>query len=142
MAENASQNGALTPRQAAFVAALLTHRRIKRAAAAVGVSERQAHRMLKLPSVQAAIAAGNDLVLSEAVAFGVSGLTRMLVVLRSIAVDTDQPPSVRVGACRAFIDGTERLREQHELTQRVAYLESRVGVANEPSPQTNAVRKR
>jgi len=140
MTANDNPNDALRPKEAAFVAALLTHRQVKRAAASIRLSESQAHRLLEKPSVKAAIAAGNDLVLSEAVAIGVSGLTRMLVVLRSIAVDTGQPPSVRVAACRAFIDGTQRLREQAELTERVACLESRL--ANEPVRQTAPARKR
>ena len=113
----------LTPKQAAFIAALLSSPNITMAAAAAGVAESTARRWRHLPHFQEALKAAQDEVFSDAL--------NSLKLLASDAVDALRsnlsgelvPAAVQVRAAQIILSLGIELHEVEELRQKVAELD-------------------
>lgn len=92
----------LTPKQAQFVALLLSGLPIKVCAKQVGVSERTAHTWLSLTQIKQELAAGTESILASArLRADVLG-AQAVSVLATLMLSSDVPPQVRVTAARAL----------------------------------------
>lgn len=122
----------LSPRQRRFVAAMLTARTVREAAAAVGVTERTGLKYLANPAVKRALGQALDDALGQATRQVVKAMTGALDTLEEIHQDPDAPTGARVSAARAILDAGPKLREALDLAERVTALEqSLVGGASE-----------
>lgn len=122
----------LRPRQRRFVAAMLTARTVREAAAAVGVTERTGLKYLANPAVKRALGQALDDALGQATRQVVKAMTGALDTLEEIHQDLDAPAGSRVSAARAILDAGPKLREALDLAERVTALEqSLVGGASE-----------
>ncbi len=114
----------LTPKQRAFVRALLTERDTRAAARAVGIGETTAYRWLRAPHVRAAIFETEGAALEAA--------TRGLLRLASEAVNTldaamsDQEAATgaRIRAADIVLARLLQLRELVQIEARVTALET------------------
>ena len=120
-----ANDGKLTPKQRAFVRALLTERDTRAAAAACGIAERTAYRWIKRDDVQRALLSAEGEMLST--------VTRSLLQLASEAVNTLQEAmggaekaSTKVRAANIVLSRLLQLRELVELERRVSELEEKV----------------
>lgn len=121
----------LTALKQRFVSALLVHNTIADAAAALGISERTAHRYMKDAAVRAALFSAQQELLRAAAQRALSEVTRALEVLAEIACSPAVPPPSRVAAAKAILDAATRLYDVASLSERVQALEERVlGVLN------------
>ena len=113
----------LTPKQRAFVRALLTERDTRAAARAVGIGETTAWRWLKADAIRAAIL--------EAEAGALAETTRGLLRLSGDAVNTlddamsdgGAPTGARIRAADVVLARLLQLRELVTLEERVSALE-------------------
>ena len=122
----------LTALKQRFVSALLVHNTIADAAAALGISERTAHRYMKDAAVRAALFSAQQEVLRAACQRALQETMRALSVLVDIASDAMAPAAARVSAARTIIDAATKLYDVANLTERVRALEQKVaGVLNE-----------
>lgn len=121
-----AENDRLPPRQQRVIAALLTNATIGAAATAGGVSETTIRRYLREDAFKAALRAAQD----EAVATAVSRLAgeaaAAVQTLATIHKDREVPAAVRVQAARGLLAELLRIREQHDLTERLGRLEEKL----------------
>ncbi len=121
-----ADSGRLTPKQRAFVRALLTERDTRGAAKAAGIAERTAYRWVGLPEVQAAILDAEGDALEE--------VTRGLLRLGADAVQTlgdamgdeDAATGARVRAADIVLSRLLQLRELVTHEERIRALEERL----------------
>jgi transcriptional regulator with PAS, ATPase and Fis domain len=113
----------LSPRQRRFVAAMLTARTVREAAATVGVTERTGLKYLANPAVKRALGQALDDALGQATRQVVKAMTGALETLKEIHQDPGAPTGARVSAARAILDAGPKLREALELAERVTALE-------------------
>jgi len=113
----------LTPKQRAFIRALLTERDTRAAARAVGIGETTAYRWLKSDAIRAAIL--------DAEADALDAATRGLLRLSAEAVNTldnamsdaEAPTGAKVRAADVVLARLLQLRELVTLEDRVTALE-------------------
>ncbi len=119
-----AENGSLTPKQHAALAALVhpANRTIGAAAEAAGVPERTLYRWLEAPEFVTALEAAQ--------AAAVGGAVRTLAALATEAAGTlgellgaGYAPSVRLRAATAILEDVLRLREHLEFEERLRKLE-------------------
>ena len=115
----------LSPRQAAFVATLVSGASKQEAAARAGVSERCGRRWLGMPQVKQALAAAVDEALAGATRRTVAAMGEALHTLEEISSDREQPAAARVSAAGRILESGPKLRDAFELAARVAELEAR-----------------
>jgi len=106
-----------------FVAAMLAHPTIEQAAAAAGISESTAYRLLKREDVRLALAEGRREVMR-------ASLTRLQAALGT-ALDTlernmgpEAPAAVQVRAAATVLESALRAAELMDLDERLARLEA------------------
>ena len=117
------------PKDAELAAELARGRSYRDAGAAVGLSAATVARRMARPSFAAAVRDARDRFMAEALASAVSSASAAVAVLRDIAENTRVPPGVRVRAAIGLLQTAIKLREQYDLTERVAALET---AANTP----------
>lgn len=139
MSEQNAQSGiqrqkaeGLTPRQAAYVAQRLAGLSQTACADKIGISTRTARIWEKLPAVEQALRAGQDELISEATTTATALLRPALIQLMAVGNDPDAPTSARVSALRSVADLALKLREFHDLVERVAALEGQQDRADGP----------
>jgi hypothetical protein len=117
----------------ALLLALACGATVESAAAKAGVTPRTAHRRLKDPAFQKRLREMKDEMLKRN--------SSMLTALNGEAIKTlaslqerGTPPSVRLGAARAVIELSARLRESAELHERITALEQQVEVNQSQAP--------
>lgn len=120
------KEAAITPRQARFVAALLTCPTIEAAAAAAGITSRTGRNYLAAPDVRRALSAALDDAMGQATRRAVQAMTGALQTLEEVHTDGEAPTAARVSAARAILEAGPRLREALDLAERVAELEERI----------------
>ncbi len=92
-----------------------------------GISERTVYRRLRDAKFQRKIqSVRDDMIQRSAGQLTASALEAGKTLLALLANTT--PPAVRLGAARAILEIGIRVREAAELAQRVADLESRIGL--------------
>lgn len=116
-------NGSLSPHQTRAITALLAGHTIAEAADYAQVSERTLYRYLSEDDFKAELRAAQDQAIEAAVS-ALSGAARdAALTLIEIHKDQDVNPAVRVQAARAVLIENLKVREQHELAERVSALE-------------------
>ena len=124
MAENGRQTKDLTPAQRRAIAALLTERNARAAAAKAKVAERTLYRWLADPDFAVALAAAEGDI--------IAGATRRLLQLQDKAIDAvdavfgdgETSAAVKLRAAQLTIDAMLKLRELRNVEGRLAALEA------------------
>ena len=117
-----AENGALTARQARFVAAVLESPSIRAACKLAQVGERTGWKYLRDPAVKAELARRQDAALAMATAQVAADCTGSLAELRRLR-DGAESEHVRVAAARAILAAVLPMVEKNDLAARVAALE-------------------
>lgn len=112
------------PKRVALIAALAAGEPWRKAGAMVGVSESTVARRMREPGFKAEVVAARA-VLVEGVLGRLAAVAQRAVDTLDAALDAEHP-AVRVSAARAIIENLVRVREQVELSERVAELEARL----------------
>ena len=121
-----AENSSLTPPQLKAIKALLSSRTIGAAATAAGVAERTIYRYLDDDVFRARLRAAQNMAIDAAVSL-LSGEARAAAAtLAEIHRDKDVPAAVRVQAARAVLVENLKIREQHDLAERIERLEARL----------------
>jgi hypothetical protein len=113
----------------ALLLALACGSTVENAARKAGVGERTVYRRLKEPDFQQRLREIRaDIVQRTAGALTAASMeaTRTLIDLQN----PETPPAVRLGAARAILELSMKVRESAELTERIAVLEERLGKPN------------
>lgn len=119
-----TDNGSLTPHQTRAIVALLDNRTIGEAADFAGVAERTLYRYLADDAFKVKLREAQTLAIEAAVSL-LSGEARAAAeTLAEIHRDKEVPAAVRVQAARVVLVENLKIREQHELAQRIAELEA------------------
>jgi hypothetical protein len=114
----------LTPDQVQAVAALLSSKDIKTAAAKSGCGETTLHRWLREDAdFKAALQAAEAELIDQAVRMLAGGAGDAIGVLVAIMNNKKVNHGVRVRAAKVVIDQLVKLREYSELEERIAALE-------------------
>jgi phage terminase small subunit len=116
----------LTPRQAAFVAALADGNTVTTASRLARIARKTAYRYLRLPHVRAEISQRLDALLAEASLGLASDLKAARATLRAIMDDRAAPPGSRVSAAGRTLDAGMKLIELQSLAARVSELEEAI----------------
>lgn len=118
-----AENGTLTPAQRRAIAALLTERDVRSAAAAAKIAERTLWRWLDAPIFREALkAAEGDAV--NAASRQLAGLAgTALDAVRTILENQETSASLRLRAAQIVLDNLLKLRELATLEERVSELE-------------------
>ena len=108
-----------------LLAALAGGATVADAAGQASVSERTAWRRLNDAAFRARVDEARRQTVQAAIdALSATG-TAAALTLRQLLLK-EYPPAVRLGAARSILELTMRLREAHELEQRLAALEARL----------------
>ena len=111
-------------KQAAAIAALLSHRTIAEAAHQVGIGDRTLLRWLQEDRVfQAAYRTARRHVVQHAVAQVQQATSMAVATLEAIMQDAEAPASARVSAAKAVLDTAIKGVELEDLAARIAALE-------------------
>jgi HEAT repeat protein len=105
-----------------LVTALACGGTVEAAAKAAGVSEATVYRRLREPAFRQRVAEARDEMVSRAVARLSATSTLAADTLRELLKARSE--TVRLGAARAVLELGSKLREQEDLTERVAALEA------------------
>ena len=116
-----AENDTLSPRQARFVAAILTAPSVRDAAKRAEIGEKTAWRYLKNSAVKAAISGQVDSMLTMASAQGAQDLVTALATLRAVMATGAEPQ--RVAAAGRILANVPRIIEQEDILERLAKLE-------------------
>jgi len=117
------QNGTLSTRQRAGIAALLSERTLTDAASKAGVNRHTLTRWLRDTHFRDAVRAAQDAALADAVRRFAGGMGNAQDALQAVMNDAQAPPGVRVRAAQVWLEQECKAREMHELTERIAALE-------------------
>lgn len=101
---------------------------VENAARKAGVSERTAYRRLSEPAFRQRLRALRTELVERSMGMLTAATLEAVKTLVSLQ-DAAQPAAVRLGAARAIIDYGLKLRDEHDLTGRIALLEEQVGAA-------------
>ncbi len=118
---------ALSHRQRLALEALVAGQTKREAAIAGGVQPATVGRWLRDPLFRAALAEAQGQVLGDTTRRMASGARDMLTVLDAVAQDKGVSPGVRVRAALGWLGHLWRAQELHELAERIAALEARMG---------------
>ena len=117
-------DGTLTNRQRRAIAALMTARNIAAAAQAAGVGLRTLHRWLDDRLFVAELKAAESAAIDQAVRRLADLSGTAISALAAAMTDTHATPGTRVQAANVALSQLLRLRELHDLEQRIAALEA------------------
>jgi hypothetical protein len=121
MAENGRRK-----RDDALAVALAAGQTVRDAAAAAGLGERTATRRLANPDFRRRVFQLRAAAVERATGKLADGMAEAADVLREL-LGQEKPPAIRLGACRAVLELTVKLREATELEERLAALEQQRG---------------
>jgi hypothetical protein len=115
-----------------FSSAVMAARSSIDAAKQAGISETTAHRRLREPAIRQAVDAARAEIVSRAVATLSAAAIEAAETLRGLlSSDMD---FARLAAARAILELGVKLREQHELSERVAAVEAALSKPKEGQP--------
>ncbi len=113
-------------RDAALLGALAAGATVRQAAEQAGVSERTAHRRLSDDAFRRRVAELRGEMVARALGKMADGMAEAADTLRQLL--RAESETVRLGACRAALELSVKLRESVELEQRIQDLEKRLSV--------------
>ncbi len=114
----------LTPRQRAFVAAMVTGMSQEEAAQNIGVKARQCRRYMATPKVRLALKEAQDAALGDVTRGLNAGSYGALAVLAAVMGDRTEPGGVRIRAAQVWLEMAFRARELLDFQERLATLEA------------------
>ena len=117
-------------KQEEAIAALLTHRNLEEAAAAVKISAKTLMRWMKEPEFDAAYRAARRAAFSQCIARLQQGSTAAVTTLLKVMVDPATPPSTKVRAADSVLAHSAKAIELEDIEARVAELERAAGMTN------------
>jgi hypothetical protein len=113
----------------ALALAVASGQTLRDAAAAAGIGERTATRRWADPAFRRRVGELRREMIGRALGRMAEGMADAAAKLRALL--TAAPPAVQLGAARALLELTVRLRESVELEARLAHLEQRIGGTSE-----------
>lgn len=125
MAENGRRKG-----DAAFLVAVATGQTVRDAARSASISERTATRRVAESGFRRHVADLRAEMVGRAMGKLADGMAQAADVLRGLLAAKSE--SIRLGACRALLELTVKLRENVELEERLRKLEERAGEESRP----------
>ena len=120
-----AQDGTLSTKQQAAIAALLSSPSITEAAEASGAGRRTLHRWLEDPGFRQALAAAEAEAISSAVRRMVGDMSENLATMREIRDDPDTSPALSLRAAIALDASLLKWREIASIEERLLALEAR-----------------
>lgn len=130
MPANTSQEAKTTPKQDAFIQALLAGNTIVTAASVAGCNEKTAHQWLKLPHVQTAYREAQHQLFDESILHIMSDIDEARTTLKAIMKDENASPSVRVRAAQIILEQAIEAHKVTVLETKIAELEELVKERN------------
>jgi uncharacterized protein (UPF0147 family) len=131
MAGNAPDN--LQPKQEEALIALLNHPTIKKAAEAIGVSERTVHRWLDDPAFSKAFRTARRQAFTHAMSMTQQYAPAAVATLTKVATDATAPHAARASAATALLKFSRESIELDELAERVEAIEQQVQASQAPA---------
>ena len=116
-----------------LLTALVSGSTAAEAAAVAGVGERTVRRRIADPTFAERVDAARAEMVEAALARLSSGAITAVDTLRSL-MSPEGPPSVRLGAAKAFLEYGIRLRAEQELCERLKAVEVHLGLDEEDGP--------
>lgn len=113
----------MTPNKERALAALLTHRTRKEAAAAAGLTDRTLRSYFNDPEFQQAYRKAFFAMVEDAARQSQQSLTPALSTLHDIMNDDSANPAARIQAAKNIIDCALKLTEQQDIIMRLEALE-------------------
>lgn len=113
----------MTPNKEKLLAALLTSRTKKEAAAAAGISDRTMRTYFEDPEFCSRYREAFAGMVQDATRQAQQLLDPALSTLREVMEDEDIPAAARVNAAKIALDYAVRLTDQNDLAERLAALE-------------------
>jgi len=113
----------LSRKQRKGISALIECSTVQEAADRVGVSRKTVHKWLRDPDFRAALASKEDRILSRIEARLAGELLAAVDTLSEIHQDKSASSSARTKAAVAIIDRFLRIKEKHDLLERIERLE-------------------
>ena len=110
-------------KQEEAIAALLTHRNLEEAAAAVKISAKTLMRWMKEPEFDAAYRAARRTAFSQCIARLQQGSTAAVTTLLKVMVDPATPPSTKVRAADSVLAHSAKAIELEDIEARLTELE-------------------
>lgn len=114
----------LSPKKSKAIAALLQHRTLKDAAAAIDIAEATLFRWLQDHNFQQVLRGAKRQVVQQAVSRLQQVSCEAVETLLEIASDREKPASARLGAARAILDYAIKGVEYEDLLTRIEALEN------------------
>jgi hypothetical protein len=111
-----------------LIAALAAGQTVRDAAATAGVSESTAFRRLRDAAVRERISEARARLFDQTLGRLADAATEAVGALRALL--SEQSAMVRLGAARAILEHSTRLREHVELEARMQEIEHRIGCSN------------
>jgi hypothetical protein len=122
----------LSPKQQQAIQSLLNGRTKSQTAAAVGVTPRTLSRWLADPTFHATLAAPANAAIANAAQRLAGSLDDAVAVLAEVMADKDARDQDRLRAAGLVIHRGLDLIQQKQLIERIAALEARINVSQEP----------
>ncbi|MCI0580502.1 MAG: hypothetical protein L0332_23425 [Chloroflexi bacterium] len=122
----------LSPKQRQAIQSLLAGRTKSQTAAGVGVTRRTLSRWLADPTFRAALSAATDDALANAARRLAAALDDAVAVLAEVMSNKDARDPDRLRAAGLVIHRGLDLIQQKELIERIAALEAKINVPQEP----------
>lgn len=114
----------LSARQEAFIAALLKPMTVDAAAKVAGVSDRTAHRWLRLPHVQLALETARHEAFDSALEELRAGVAVAITTLLKVMTSDDSRAYVRVQAAAIWLQTALQVHKMSDLEAKVSELET------------------
>ena len=121
-----TQNGTLSTKKQAAIAALLTSPSITEAAEASGIGRSTMHRWLEDPEFKQALSAAEADAISSAVRRMIGDMSDNLSTMRDIRVSEDSSPALKLRAAALLDASLLRWREAATLEERLVAIEARL----------------
>jgi phage terminase small subunit len=124
MFENVRSEQQLTPKQAAFIAALLSLPTIIAAAKAAGVTDKTARVWMRQPYMQDALRAARKQAFDAVIDSLQDSAGEAKETLRAIMSDTDAPPAVRVRAAQILLELSLQSHKMSDIQEQLAEVKA------------------
>lgn len=118
-----AENGRLTPKQQAAIAALLAAKDVRQAALLAGVPERTLFRWLALDDFRAALAREETRIITHTSRLLTAATAEAVQTMQDTMRDPNALPGVRLRASDLLLKNAREYREHEQLEERLARLE-------------------
>jgi len=109
-----------------IISAIMTHVSNKKAAAALGISERQFYNRTSSPAFKKKLTRARERVMDNAVALLTGRLNEAVGTMVIIMRNEEAPPQTRLNAADAILRNSLKLSERADILERLDELEDRL----------------